>query len=106
MRRGIIVVAVAGLLMAALGGTSVARDRPFGAAKLIAMKWGPAPEERDLGTGGGTDPGGQFSVEQIEQFRCASAGARPAWWTSLQHHHNPGLEPGQRDRCGRRPDRP
>ena len=75
MRRGIIVAAVAGLLVAALSGTSVARDRPFSTAKLIAMKWGPAPEERDLGTGGGnTDPGGQFSVEQIERFRCASAG--------------------------------
>ena len=32
MRRGIIVVAVAGLLVAALSGTSVARDRPFSAA--------------------------------------------------------------------------
>jgi hypothetical protein len=75
MRRGIIVVAVAGLLVAAWSGMAVARDRPFGTAKLIAMKWGPAPEERDLGTGGGnTDPGGQFSVEQIERFRCASAG--------------------------------
>ena len=70
MRRGIIVAAVAGLLVAALTGTSVARDRPFSTAKLIAMKWGPLPEERDLGTGAGTtDPGGQFSVEQIERFR-------------------------------------
>jgi hypothetical protein len=75
MRRGIIVAAVAGLLVAALSGTSVARDRPFSTAKLIAMKWGPAPEERDLGTGGGTtDPGGVFSKEQIERFRCTSAG--------------------------------
>jgi hypothetical protein len=58
MRRGIIVVAVAGLLVTALSGTSVARDRPFSTAKLIAMKWRPAPEERDLGTGGGnTRPG-------------------------------------------------
>ena len=75
MRRGIIVAAVAGLLVAALSGTSVARDRPFSTAKLIAMRWGPLPEERDLGTGAGnTDPGGQFSKEQIERFRCASAG--------------------------------
>jgi hypothetical protein len=75
MRRGIIVAAVAGLLVAALSGTSVARDRPFSTAELIAMKWGPLPKERDLGTGGGTtDPGGQFSVEQIERFRCTSAG--------------------------------
>jgi hypothetical protein len=75
MRRGIIVAAVAGLLVAALSGTSVARDRPFSTAELIAMKWGPLPEERDLGTGGGnTDPGGQFSKEQIERFRCTSAG--------------------------------
>ena len=75
MRRSNIVAAVAGLLVAALSGTSVARDRPFSTAKLIAMKWGPAPEERDLGTGGGnTDPGGQFSKEQIERFRCSSAG--------------------------------
>jgi hypothetical protein len=64
-----------GLLVAALSGTSVARDRPFSTAELIAMKWGPLPKERDLGTGGGTtDPGGQFSVEQIERFRCTSAG--------------------------------
>src|SRR5919106_1011300 len=69
------VTGAAGLGVAALSGTSVARDRPFSTAKLIAMKWGPAPEERDLGTGGGnTDPGGQFSVEQIERFRCTSAG--------------------------------
>ena len=53
----------------------MARDRPFSTAKLIAMRWGPLPEERDLGTGAGnTDPGGQFSKEQIERFRCASAG--------------------------------
>jgi hypothetical protein len=64
-----------GLLVAALSGTSVARDRPFSTAELIAMKWGPLPEERDLGTGAGTtDPGGQFSKEQIERFRCTSAG--------------------------------
>lgn len=75
IRRGIIEAATVGLLVAALGGTGVGRDRPYSTADLIAFKWGPAPEERDTGTGAGTtDPGGPFSKEQIERFRCTSAG--------------------------------
>ena len=69
MRRSIIVAAAAAVLVATLAGTAVGRDRPFGAAELIAMKWGPVPEEKDVGTGAGiTGPGGQLSKEQIERF--------------------------------------
>jgi hypothetical protein len=76
MARRLVLVCLAALLICALlAGASVARDRPFSTAGLIAMKWGPAPEEKDLGTGGGqSDSGGQFSKTQIERFRCASSG--------------------------------
>jgi hypothetical protein len=80
MRRVILALAATMLLVVALSGVSVARDRPFGAADLVAMKWGPAPEEKELGTGAGaSDPGGQFSKTQIERFRCTSAGNPAAY---------------------------
>ncbi|MET0740515.1 MAG: hypothetical protein ABWZ26_03060, partial [Candidatus Nanopelagicales bacterium] len=77
MRRMVVVAALggAGLLVALAAAPSAGRDRPFGAADLVALKWGPAPEEKDLGTGGGLPaPGGQFTKSQIERFRCTSAG--------------------------------
>ena len=75
MRRGIIVAAAAALVVAVVSGTAVGRDRPYSTSDLIAFKWGPAPEERDTGTGSGiTDPGGPFNKSQIERFRCPSAG--------------------------------
>jgi hypothetical protein len=75
MKRVILVLAAAALVATALASSSSGRDRPFSSAELIAMKWGPAPEEKDVGTAGGnTDPGGQFSKSAIERFRCTSAG--------------------------------
>jgi hypothetical protein len=75
MRRVVVAVLGAALLVLASSVPSSGRDRPFGAADLVALKWGPAPEEKEAGTGvGNSDPGGQFSKEQIERFRCSSAG--------------------------------
>jgi hypothetical protein len=75
VRRIVFMLAIVVVAAAALTASSGARDRPFGAARLIAMKWGPAPEARDIGAAAGqTGAGGQFSKEQIERFRCASAG--------------------------------
>jgi hypothetical protein len=74
MKRVVLALVAAALLATVLVGSSSARDRPFSTAELIAMKWGPAPEERDTATGtGNTDAGGQFSKSQIEAFRCTSA---------------------------------
>src|SRR5688500_14483356 len=74
MRRVLVLLAVVALTATVLASTSSGRDRPFSTAELIAMKWGPVPEERDTGTGtGNTDAGGEFSVSQIEAFRCTSA---------------------------------
>jgi hypothetical protein len=75
MRKLLFVLAAAGLLATVLATASSGRDRPFSTGDLRAMKWGPAPEEKDLGTGAGqTDPGGQFNKNAIENFRCSSAG--------------------------------
>jgi hypothetical protein len=75
LKRLICVLAVLVIASAALTASSGARDRPFGAARLIAMKWGPAPEAKDIGAAAGqSGAGGQFSKVQIERFRCASAG--------------------------------
>jgi hypothetical protein len=74
MKRVVLALTAAALLATVLVGSSSGRDRPFSTAELIAMKWGPAPEERDTATGtGNTDAGGQFSKSQIEAFRCTSA---------------------------------
>jgi hypothetical protein len=75
MRRALLVLAAAALAATILASASSGRDRPFSTSKLIAFKWGPAPEEKDLGTASGqSKPGGQFSKSQIQQFRCTSAG--------------------------------
>jgi hypothetical protein len=75
VRRIVCALAIVMTAAAALTASSGARDRPFGAAQLIAMKWGPAPEAKDIGAAAGqSDAGGQFSKEQIERFRCSSAG--------------------------------
>jgi hypothetical protein len=74
MKRALLVFAAAAVCLTVFAGASSGRDRPFSTAELIAFKWGPAPEEQELGTGtGNTKTGGQFSVEQIEAFRCSSA---------------------------------
>ena len=58
------------LVVGALAGSGVARDRPFGTSRLVA----PALIRPIDGPGGLTDPGGAFSKTQIERFRCTSAG--------------------------------
>jgi len=73
MRRFLLVLGSAAILVAGLAGPSVGRDRPFGTARLIAMKLLPAPEQFDI-AGGVTDAGGQFSKKQIEKFTCSSSG--------------------------------
>jgi hypothetical protein len=80
MRRALFVVVCAAVLVSVMGSPSTGRDRPFSTADLVAFKWGPAPEEKELGTGSGnTDPGGPFTKSQIERFRCQSAGTPTAF---------------------------
>jgi hypothetical protein len=75
MRKLPLALVIVVFVVAPFGGMASGRDRPFGAADLISMKWEPSAMEKDLAGGGGqSDPGGQFSVSQIERFRCASAG--------------------------------
>jgi hypothetical protein len=80
MRRTWLVSVVVAAAMLGLAMPAGARDRPFGTADLIAMKWGPLPELKDVGGGAGnTGAGGQFSVSQIEKFRCTSVGVPTAF---------------------------
>ena len=60
------------VLTGTLAGVSVARDRPFSTANLVAGKFGPFTAV-DGGTGQ-TDSSGPFSKVQIERFRCSSSG--------------------------------
>jgi hypothetical protein len=76
MRRQLVAsVLGCALAVGALAGAAAGRDRPFGTAKLKLDKlWyqqlelGPDVQGQ-VGTGGGA-----FSKEQIERFRCTSAG--------------------------------
>lgn len=70
MRRILVVLGAAALVVAGLAAPSPGKDRPFDAARLIAMKLLPAPEQFDLGIGGGAF----FSKKQVERFRCEGAG--------------------------------
>ena len=75
MRKVALALVIVALGLIPFGGPAHGRDRPFGAADLISMKWAPSAMEKDLAGGAGqSEPGGQFSVSQIEQFRCASGG--------------------------------
>ena len=66
-------VGAALLLVLLTAWPSVGRDKP---TDLFRMKWLPAPEQFDLT--GQTDPGGQFSKEQIQRFRCSVSSGNPA----------------------------
>jgi hypothetical protein len=68
----VIILAAVLLTTMGLSQPSSARDRPFSTADLIAMKWAPMRVELDVAAAGQT--GGQFSKQQIEQFRCTSSG--------------------------------
>jgi hypothetical protein len=75
MRRVLLVMGAASLLIASLAVPSQGRDRPFNTSRLSAIKLMPAPEKYDLP---GLN-GGQFSKKQIEKFTCEGneAGADP-----------------------------
>ena len=76
MRRVLLALAAAAFAATILASASSGRDRPFSTADLIAMKWGPAPELKDVGgASGNTGAGGQFSKSAIQKFRCTSGPA-------------------------------
>jgi hypothetical protein len=72
MKKSLAIACVA-LFAAGLATVAGAREHPFSSANLY-VKIGPAPEEKDLGTGSGLTASGPFSKQQIVAFRCASAG--------------------------------
>src|SRR5215210_1041667 len=60
------------LVVSALPGD--ARDRPFSTSKLIAMKWAPVRHDVGLSNASAGMTGAKLSKQQIERFRCESAG--------------------------------
>lgn len=72
MRRLLVFLSVAAIIVVAVAPTVMARDRPFSSADLIAMKLAPMP--KDPGATNIVGAGGQFSKVQIERFTCDSAG--------------------------------
>ena len=71
MRRWILLVSVGVLSASLLVQPALGRDRPFSTATLKAMKL--VPSLKEFG-GGISGAGGQFSKEQIEEFRCHTSG--------------------------------
>jgi hypothetical protein len=71
MRRTLVVVSAAMLVLAVFAGSSAGRDRPFSTSRLIAMKL--IPNDPNFFSLPGTS-GGQFSKVQVEAFRCSSSG--------------------------------
>jgi hypothetical protein len=71
MRRTLVVVSAAALVLAVFAGASAGRDRPFSTSRLIAMKL--IPNDPNFFSLPGTS-GGQFSKVQIEAFRCNTEG--------------------------------
>jgi len=71
MRRLILVLGVAFLMVTALASPSSGRDRPFSTSGVF-LRFAPIRPDLDAATSGNT--GGQFSKVQIENFRCASSG--------------------------------
>jgi hypothetical protein len=76
MRRPLVVVSAAALVLAVFAGSSAGRDRPFSTSRLIAMKF--IPHKAGFFSLPGTS-GGQFSKVQIEAFRCNTAGNPSAY---------------------------
>jgi hypothetical protein len=76
MRRFLITLAAAGLVVGVLAPAAVARDRPFSTSELIAMKLTPMP--KDPGATNMVGGGGQFSKIQIQRFTCEVTGGNPA----------------------------
>lgn len=73
MRRIFFALASVALFATLVAGAG-AGDRPFSAARLIAMKLKPSVFEKDVARAGQTRPGAPFSKSQIEKFRCTSSG--------------------------------
>ena len=71
MRRSLVVLSAAALVLAVFAGTSAGRDRPFSTSRLIAMKL--IPNNPNFFSLPGTS-GGQFSKVQVEAFRCHTEG--------------------------------
>lgn len=65
----------------AFAAPTVARDRPYSTSELNAFKK-MRPAERFDSSGPMGNTGGQFSKEQIERFRCTSAG-NPATYVDM-----------------------
>ena len=77
MRRPVLALLTAVIVMGVIVAASAARDRPFGTATLNAAKFAPI-RPSDAGSTGNTGAGGQFSKSQIENFRCTSSGVPTA----------------------------
>ncbi len=73
MLRYLGVMALGLVVAVALATPSSGRDRPFSTSTIQLAKLGRFLAELDLAPAGG-NTGGQFSKEQIERFRCTSAG--------------------------------
>ena len=80
MRRSLVVLSAAALVLAAFAGTSVGRDRPFRSTTLNVLKL--VPRDRTLFRLPGTS-GGQFSKSQVENFRCENGPGDPDTWLDL-----------------------
>jgi hypothetical protein len=75
MRRILFVALCVLVLVGGLAGSSMGRDRPFGAAQqYLQRKLAPAPEELDVGGPFSGQHGGTLSKQQIIDFRCESSG--------------------------------
>ncbi len=72
MRTRIVLLLAGAAVLATFVAGAGARDRPFGAADLIAKKLMPSAFEKDV-RAGNTGAGGQFSKKQIERFRCSTS---------------------------------
>ncbi len=76
-RAAVRTVIAAGAIVAALAAPAAAIDRPFGTSHLYSPAFDRAPFDAPEGSGQ-TSNGAPFSKSQIENFRCASAGAPAA----------------------------
>ena len=79
MRKALVALTVIASSLVLLAQPSPGRDVPLEISDLAQMKLAPRGFAGDTGgRGGSTDTGGTFSVPQIQQFRCSSAGTPTA----------------------------
>jgi hypothetical protein len=75
MRKALVALTVIASSLVLFAQPSHGRDVPLEISDLAQMKLAPRAFAGDTGgSGGSTATGGTFSVPQIQQFRCASAG--------------------------------